>query len=115
VTIAAWLARLGGRLLHEDHYTLFVAPALADLEYERSFASDAGARRAWLLVQAHAGLCLAIVGALRFQAGVHAHALLADEARLVALRYDALMIGGILLVQAVYYTGLVILFLDFQD
>jgi hypothetical protein len=83
-----------------------IAAAFADLAFEHS--------RGWRLAAAYAGIACAIAGALRFQFTTGAQALLADDARLLALRYDAATIGTILLVQIVYHAGLLLLFLDFQ-
>ena len=104
--IAGWLERVAARLLHDHIHALFVAPAFADLQFEGT--------RGCLRAASYLGIVRAIVGALRFQATHDAQALLADDARLLALRYDAATIGGILCVQIVYHAGLALLFLDFQ-
>ena len=111
--MGTWLERLAVRLLHDDIHALFVSPAIADLQYEHR-ALSVTAPRVWRALRAYAGIWIAIGGALRFQAGADVEAFLADDARLLALRYDALTFGGIVLVQVCYYSGLAILFLDFQ-
>jgi hypothetical protein len=108
--MGVWLERFAGRLLHDDIHALFVLPAIADLQYEW----DGGRARPWRALRGYLAIWTAIAGALRFQAIADAQALLVDDARLVALRYDALTLGGIVLVQACYYSGLAILFFDLQ-
>ena len=108
--MGVWLERFAGRLLHDDIHALFVLPAIADLQYE----CDGGRNRGWRALRGYVAIWTAIGGALRFQAIADAHAFVADDARLLALRYDALTLGGLVLVQACYYSGLAILFIDLQ-
>jgi hypothetical protein len=103
----SWIASLAGRLLHDDIEALIVAPAIADLQFEADGPL-------WRRARGYAGVWRALGGALFFQAVSGVQALRADDARLIALRYDAVMVGGILLVQVVYYSGLAILFFDLQ-
>jgi hypothetical protein len=103
----SWIASLAARLLHDDIDALIVSPAIADLQFEADPSL-------WRRARGYAGVWRAIGGALLFQAASGVQALRADDARLIALRYDASMVAGILLVQVVYYSGLVILFFDLQ-
>ena len=103
----SWLALLAGRLLHDDIDSLIVSPAIADLQFE-------AATSRWRRARGYAGVWRALGGALLFQAVSGVQALRADDARLMALRYDAFMVAGILLVQVVYYSGIAILFFDLQ-
>jgi hypothetical protein len=107
VRTGAWLASLARRLLHDDIDALIVSPAIADLQFE-------GGTSPWRRARAYAGVWRALGGALLFQATSGIEALRADDARLIALRYDTFMVAGLLLVQAVYYTGLALLFFDLQ-
>jgi hypothetical protein len=103
----SWFASLASRLLHDDIEALIVVPAIADLQFEAGGSL-------WRRACGYAGVWRALGGALLFQAVSGVQALRADDARLVALRDDAFMVGGILLVQVVYYSGLAILFFDLQ-
>lgn len=89
-----WLGRIGRRLLHRDTFDMMLVPAIADLQFELSTRQQPRGRAAdyWAV------LC-AFCGALCF-----------DVWRdLSALRSDADMIALLTLLQASYYTFMLVL------
>jgi hypothetical protein len=88
-----WLSWIGQRLLHADTFALMLSPAIADLQFEAPTAVEAVRHRHYQAV------LKAFIGALSFD--------LASD--VVTLTSDVRMIAILVVLQASYYSFMLIL------
>jgi hypothetical protein len=91
------LVGLAHRLVNHDTFSLIVAPAVADFEFE----SRAGGPRT--TVRGYAGLCRAVAGAVAFDVTREFRLSIGDAAWRASRRDDVSDFAQMVLMQAVYY------------